>query len=205
MKTPTHTALAAKLLTHLSGWGFPPGVQQRLGALVVVWGIFEARLEKTLWTLKGEQVAGVRPSTDKTPVSTWIDDLKTQGGQFPPDIQVMFREASAAAFDLMEYRHAIMHGWLVASPSIAIFIRNPRWNGEKRRRPSHDAHVDENLLDMALECAWIVLRFVDAAEAACADPVKLEDLLVMRQDLRRARSNANELRHLTEYANHEKY
>jgi hypothetical protein len=36
---------------------------------------------------------------------------------------------------------------------MSTFIRNPTWNGEIRKRPSHDAHVDANLLDMALDCA----------------------------------------------------
>ena len=58
MKPPAHTENSANILKHLGGWGFPPGVQQRLGALAVVWGVFEANLETTLWALKEEQVQG---------------------------------------------------------------------------------------------------------------------------------------------------
>jgi len=44
MKSPPHTKNSADILAHLSGWGFPPEVQERLGALEVVWGIFETNL-----------------------------------------------------------------------------------------------------------------------------------------------------------------
>ena len=66
----------------------------------------------------------------------------------------------------------MMHGWMLPSPTMPFFIRNPSWKGEIRKRPSHSAHVDANLLDLALDCAWVVCRFVSAARAACADPVK---------------------------------
>lgn len=50
-----------RVLKHLSGWGFPSDVQQRIGALAVLWGVFETSLESALWALKGENVKGVRP------------------------------------------------------------------------------------------------------------------------------------------------
>jgi hypothetical protein len=45
MKTPKHTERTLQLLVQLAEWGFPPEVQQRLGAFTVVWGIFESNLE----------------------------------------------------------------------------------------------------------------------------------------------------------------
>jgi len=205
MKSPPHTQNSANILTHLSGWGFPPDVQQRLGALAVVWGVFEANLETTLWALKGEQVKGTRPSTDKTSIADWINELGKTWPRMGPAAQEVFCAASQAAYDLMEYRHAVMHGWMLPSPTMPTFIRNPAWNGETRKRASHDAHVDANLLDMALDCGWVLCRFVFAARETCADPAKITKIEALKQDVTRVRLQVSELRHLTALMNSEKY
>jgi hypothetical protein len=205
MKLPSHVDNAAHILTRLSGWGFPPEVQQRLGALAVVWGVFEGHLESALWALKGEQVRGRRPSTDKTAVTDWIKELGQTWPHFTPIANEVFDAASKAAFDLMEYRHAVMHGWMLPSPTMPTFIRNPTWNGEVRKRPSHDAHVDANCLDLALDSAWVLCRFLLAAREACTDRTKIATVEALERDVNRVREQANELRHLTANMNSEKY
>src|SRR4051812_9786885 len=135
MKPPMHIETSANILARLNDWGFPPEVLQRIGALAVVWGVFEVNLETTLWALKGEQVNGTRPSTDGTSAADWIKELGTTWPQLPPEAQELFSLASLAAFDLMEYRHALMHGWMLPDATMPTFIRNPTWNGEIRKRP----------------------------------------------------------------------
>jgi len=159
------------VLTHLAGWGFAPEVQQRMGALVVVWGVFETNLETTLWALRNENVAGMWPSTERgdNSLGKWIDAWAEEAERLGPEAHEILKTAAKAAADLMEYRHTLMHGWVLPSPAIASFIRNPGWNGETRKRPSSDAHVDENLLDMALDAAWTLCRAVIATRSACDD------------------------------------
>jgi hypothetical protein len=205
MKPPSHTQNTENILKRVSGWGFPPEVQQRLGALAVVWGIFEANLETTVWALKGEQVKGMRPSTDKTSVADWIDELSRPSPRFTPLAQEVIAAGAATAFDLMEYRHAVMHGSVLPSPTMPTFIRNPLWHGETRKRKTHDAHVDANLLDMALDGAWVLCRFIFAVRAACTDPAKVIAVEALKQDVNRVRWQVDELRHLTDYVNSEKY
>ena len=82
------------------------------------------------------------------------------------------------------------------------FICNPSWHGEIRKRPSHVARVDATLLDLALDCAWVLCRFVFAASA---DPAKIMVLTALKRDVSRVRGQANELRHLSELMNHKKY
>lgn len=204
-KTPKHTERSRAILDRLAEWGFPPEVQQRMGVLGIVWGVFETTLESTLWALHDEEVAGVRPSTDKSTVSDWIKALGEDPKRFGKDVHDLLQLASLTATDLMEYRHALVHGWLIPFPSGPTFIRNPRWNGELRKRESTDAHVDENLLDMAIDTAWVLCNVVFATRAACKDPSRVEQLLAVKADLTRVRSQASELRHLTALMNHEKY
>jgi hypothetical protein len=72
-------------------------VLQRLGALAVVWGVFEAHLETTLRALKGEQVKGGRPSTGRTSIADWISELGEMWPQLGHAAQEVFCAASQAA------------------------------------------------------------------------------------------------------------
>jgi hypothetical protein len=202
MKLPKHTERSRQVLERLAGWGFPPEVAQRLGALTVLWGVFEGHLEKALWSLRGEDVAGKRPWTDTQTIGVWINELGRPRPQLSTEAAELLHAASLAAADLMEYRHSIAHGWMLPSSTMPTFIRNPRWNMEQRKRPTHDAHVDENLLDMALDCAWTLCRVAAAVPSHAENPDELSNI---RDDVRRARSLANELRHLTAMVNSEKY
>lgn len=193
-----------RVLKHLSGWGFPSDVQQRIGALAVLWGVFETSLESALWALKGENVKGVRPSTDKTSIGEWIDDWPQAAAFLSASSREVVSLASEAAKNLMDYRHAIMHGWMIPSPTMPSFIRNPSWNGEIRKRPSHDAHVDSNLLDLAIDCAWTLCQVVNETRDATKDAGATTRLEALRSSVVSARSSSGELRHLTELMNHEK-
>lgn len=205
MNVPTHIERSLRILDHMTGWGFPPEVQQRIGAFGVVWGVFETNLETTLWTLRDEEVTGIRPSTDKVSISQWIDAIAEDSSKLGTEAQSVLHLAAGAAKDLMEYRHALIHGWLLPFQSMPTFIRNPVWNREKRRRPTTDAHVDENLLDMAIDAAWTLCRVIFATKAACEGANQPEKLAALRRDVMRAASEANELRNLTALMNHEKY
>lgn len=205
MKIPEHNKQSLNILTHLIGWGFSPAVQQRIGAFGVVWGVFETNLETTLWALCGETVAGLSPSTDKTTIKKWITALSSGSAKFPVEAQDVLRLTAVAAEDLRNYRHALVHGWLIPYPTMPSFILNPSWNGELRSRPSSDAHVDENLLDMAIDAAWVLCRVIFAARQACTDINKVSSLTALKSEVIRAKGQANELRHLTALMNHEKY
>jgi hypothetical protein len=106
---------------------------------------------------------------------------------------------------LMDYRHAVVHGTMLPSSTMPTFIRNPGWHGEVRKRPSHDAHVDRNLLDMAIDSAWTLCQLVIATKMACTDPAKIAGIEILQSHVFRARSMASELRHLTALMNDDRY
>lgn len=201
----THTQRSANALSRVTTWGFPPVVQQRLGAFILIWGLFESRLEICLWALRGDQVSGARPWTDRTSVARWLDELATERQHIPADCRQVLSHASSAGKDLADYRHAIVHGWMFPMGDMPTFIRNPRLFGEVRQRPTHDAHVSENLLDMAIDSAWTLCQVVSMAKSGCETPSKWPELAEIGSKVRRAVSQAGELRHLSALMNHEKY
>src|SRR5690606_30502915 len=96
-----------------------------------------------------------------------------ESGRLGPDAHKVVSRAAQAAEDLMHYRHGFMHGWAISIGGAPFFIRNPRWHGEMRRRPSSDAHVDSGMLDMAIDAGWTLCRSVIATRDACEDVEKV--------------------------------
>ncbi|MFA6093897.1 MAG: hypothetical protein WCU88_10100 [Elusimicrobiota bacterium] len=199
MKIQKHQENSAKLLARFAGAGFPPEVVQRIGALALIWGMFETNLESTLYDLREDKLSSV-----STRISDLIDVMGSSENKLPPAAQKVFANTGLAAKDLMEYRHAIIHGWLIPAPIGPLFIRNPSWSGKPHKRTSNDAHIDENLLDMAIDSAWIMYQVVIIARKVSSDPNAAQALEAMTSDVTRARSQAGELRHLTALMNHEK-
>jgi hypothetical protein len=193
-------------MTRLASWGFSSSVLQRLGGFSVAWGLFENQLEAALWALTKENVKGVRPSTDKVPISGQIKLLVKHSNVLSPAAQRVVSKAGAAATDLMEYRHSITHGALIpAAIGGPSFIRNPGWHGEKRARPTHDAQVDENLLDLAIDTTWVLCEVVFSIKSAVVESAAMKSLESLARAVARAESQANELRHLVDLMNSEKY
>lgn len=169
---------------------------------VVAWGLFETNLEPTLWALRDENVKDVQPSTEKQSMSDWIKGMKSSAPKLQSkSAQEVFIKAADAAENLLEYRNAIIHGWLIGLGSPTAFIRNPSWNGERRSRKTSTAHVDENLLNMAIDSAWVL--YAVSFKARGADGAS--ELAALKSDVNRAWSQSGELRNLAELISHEKY
>lgn len=205
MGHPQHQQRSLEIMYHLESLGLNLKVQQRLGTLGLLWGIFETNLELALWALRDEKVTGVRPSTDKTSICKWIKNFAQGSEKLTLEAKDVLNAASIAADDLKDYRNSIVHGYIFPSKTISTFIRNPKWHGEIRKRMGGEAHVDENLLDMAIDTAWVLCRVVFAVKSACEDASQAENLLALKPEVSRAKSQAFELRHLSELVNDEKY
>ena len=205
MKLPKHTVNAQAVVDRLSYFGMKPEILARIGAFAVAWGLFETTLERAVWALKNEEIKGVRPSTDKTQVSDWIATLEHGSSTLTENANATLQVAAKGAVDLMYYRHSLMHGTLVAFPGSSFFIRNPRWHGEIRKRESGDAHIDDNLLDLAIDSAWTLYQIAFCTQKAMASNEHARELEELLQEAQRIRSYANELRNLSAMVNHEKY
>jgi hypothetical protein len=204
-KIPKHTQCAIDVTHRFSTIGLAPIILQKIGTFAVTWGLFESTLERAVWVVKKEDVRGKRPSTDKIPPSQWLIAFGRGSSDLSPGANEVLRLAAEAAVDLMDYRHSLMHGTLVAFPGSSWFMRNTQWHDVVRNKPFGDAHVDDNLLDLAVETAWILYKVVlSVAKFPESEGVDAE-IALMRSDVLRAKSSANELRHLSKLINHEKY
>jgi hypothetical protein len=111
-----------------------------------------------------------------------------------------------AAEKLVDYRNAIAHGdYLGESVGGPSFMRNPLWHGEVRKRPSHDAYVHKECIDLAVDAAWSLCRFAAKIPAIADGNVPESEIQALSSEMSKCKWLAIEARHLAEMVSHEKY
>lgn len=200
-RLPADRASAGK--SWLNQQGFTGEVLENIGAFVTLWAAFEGRVEHVIWSLEGKPAPHTRPSTDGQPINKWLDRLEGIAAGQEGVLQTTLRDFVAGSRDLAAYRHAILHGWVVPQGiGGPMFISNPRWGNLQRRRASQDAHVHSDMAHLAIAAAIDLLQ-VAGAFIVCQPGADLRE--GARDDARRARSEANEVRHVADLMNSEKY
>jgi hypothetical protein len=150
-------------------------------------------------------VAGTRPFTEKLKSE---DQFKLLGGgnsKLSDKCNAVLKVAALAAEDLNEYRNSLVHGYLLAMGGTPMFMKNPRWHDVKRNKPVGDAYIDEPFQDLVLIAAWTLFKVVKLAEKSLVEPAAQQAIEGMAEEVNRARSYANETRHLCNLMNQEKY
>ncbi|MDH5928107.1 hypothetical protein L8S13_17475 [Vibrio lentus] len=205
MKLPIHTKNALLATLKIRELGISIEIQQKIGVFAVAWGMFESHLERAVWVLRNEKVEGVRPSTDKNSAHQWIQILENGRNDLTPKANEVLKTAALAAKDLMSYRHSLFHGYLVPLGETAMFIRNPSWHGEVRNRECGDAHLDENIIDLAIDSAWVLFTIIIAVTKLKEESASCTEIENYEEEAKRIRMNSNEVRHIAALMNHEKY
>lgn len=192
-----------------SHFGLTQEILHRLGGFIVAWGLFENQLEPMTLVALGEKIQkGRRPVTDCLQPSDLLMRFRKGVQIFLPETIDAAEILADTAEDLLVFRNAITHGRALPPPAGGPkFLNNAAWLGEGRKRPPTEAHISDHLLDMAIECAGIL-----TLQGVCLQMAMLESEENQRAiaketiaHLRKARSMANELRHLSALMNDEHY
>lgn len=178
-----------------------------IGAFVVAYGLFETTFERALWTLKEEDVSGVRPFTEKLNVESQFNLLAGGNPNLTDECNAVLKIAADAARDLNEYRNSLVHGFLMSfgPDSTPSFMKNAAWNGTKRNKAVGDAYIDEPFQDLMLIAAWTLFRLMLQVERSLREPEAQQVIEGMKDDVATAKSYAYETRHLRSLMNDEKY
>lgn len=193
MKPPAFTINALGAMVAISELGVSVSAQQKIGTFAVAFGLFEAHLEPAVWALKRESVKGVRPSTDGPPSSQLVTIVGDGREDLSPGANLVLARAAEAAHKLMHYRHSLLHGYLVPLGGTAFFMRNPRWSGEKRKRPFGDASIEDHVLDMAVDIAWVLVRIIAILRKLNDDAETGEKIEAFASELNRIRPYLGEV------------
>ena len=189
-----------------NNYGLAGATLEKIGAFVVLWATFENDLERALWRLTGEEPRGNVPTTDAVPVRPLIARFRKIGLALEgEDWQRVVDFLSDTAEYLAEYRNAIAHGQLLPATVGGGILLNAAWHGERRKRPPVTAHIDERLVGIMLDALQELLIVTRAIASGETVPNSDRRILGRWQKLQGARSDAAEIRYLTEAVNSEKY
>ncbi|SUI79005.1 Uncharacterised protein [Shewanella putrefaciens] len=196
-----------EIQARLFGLGLKPDNLMMIGAFITVYGMFETTLERALWTLSEKDVAGERPFTEKMTTEAQFKMLAEGSPKLSEKCNSILKVAADAAIDLNDYRNSLVHGYLLSfgSEHTPMFMKNPRWFGEKRNKATGDAHIEKPFQDLVLIAVWSLFLVVQNVEKVFTEHASLQAIEDMKEDIDRARSYANEARHLSSLMNHEKY
>ena len=202
-----YPAESIAIKSRLNGLGLKPSNLEMIGSFVVAYGLFETTLERALWSLTETEVAGTRPFTETMSAEKQFKALGNGNPKLSERCNAVLKIAAKAAEDLNEYRNSLVHGYLLSfgEGSTPSFMKNPAWYDVKRNKAVGDAYIDEPFQDLVLIAAWTLFKVVQRAEKALVDPAAQRAIEDLAEDVKRARSYANETRHLRTLINSEKY
>jgi hypothetical protein len=201
-----YPAQSLHIRNRLQTLGLTPQHLGLIGAFVVTYGLFETTLERALWTLKEESVAGVRPFTEKMNSESQFKLLAVGNVKLSAKCNAVLKVAADAAVDLNEYRNSLVHGYLISfgEGSTPSFMKNPGWHHTKRNKPVGDAYINEPLQDMVLVAAWTLFGLMLQVEKSLQGSDAQRAIEAMESEVQQARSYASEAHHLRTLMNAEK-
>jgi hypothetical protein len=192
---------AAEYLAFTERWGFKPEILQRIGAFLILCGLFETKVEVAVWSLRDEDVGNRRHSTDGSSIGEMIDALGKGSAKLNGGVRDLLNKTAATARDLGEYRRALIHGHIIPSYEMPSLFTEPTVARRGPEAEKREAFVTENLLNMAIDSAGILCRVVLATPTVGHSATDIKRLLALECDVSRAKSQAHELRRLAAMAN----
>lgn len=193
---------ADRLQVHL---GLTPEVGSKIAAIITFAGAIEHFLERALWRLGRIDPKGIKPDTDAKQISDLIGMLATYGEELATDDHRTFVAAwCSAARSGFLVRHNIAHGVPMKMGDTLAYMRNPRWEGEIRKREFGDFWADVHTLDLVREAMAVLYRSIAllAKEDTGVADVATEQA---RRAVRTARSVLGEFASQTYNPSFEKY
>ena len=140
-------------------FGLTPEVGVKIAAIITFAGAIEFYLERALWRLRGIEPDGIRPNTDAKPITDLIAMMEQHGRGLADEDQRRFVESwCAAARSGFIIRHNIAHGLPGRLGDTLTYMRNPRWEGERRKREFGDFWATRDTLVVVCDAMAALLR-----------------------------------------------
>ena len=185
--------------------GLTPDVAAKIAAIITFSGAIEYYLERALWRLRDIEPNGIRPDTDSKPITELIAMMERHGRGVATESQRRFVESwCTAARSGFIIRNNIAHGMPSRLGETLTYMRNPRWQGERRNREFGDFWATSDTLALVCDAMAALLRPV---AQLTFDGASLETVATPKAQhaLRTARSVLGEFASQTYNPSYEKY
>lgn len=193
-----------RLLTMLA-----PNRVRELGEIATLAGSIEFRVERIIWLLSSENVAGVYPTTDARPISALIISINNLSENIT---DISFRKTvklwTAIATLAFRCRNSILHGLVVVyDEHNAEFKTNTSWEGEVRKRKRASFHLTDHTLGLLSEIFQLLYDNILATECILENRLNYRDFFTdnILQNMSKHYSIVNEIVDLAAAYSSEKY
>ena len=175
---------------------------QMIAAIIIFGSNIEHYLEAAIWQLRGQPIPE-RPDTDKR-ISDRMSLFDAEVAKVEDDDKRRLLEAWSEAFRSgLIIRNNIVHGVTLRFPwGQTSFMRNPQWDGVKRKQEFGMFTLDISTLTMVRDAFAVMLRVIHKVSNGSAD--LMEDRMVKRA-VNEARSILGEFADHTYGPHYEKY
>lgn len=182
-----------------------PPVLQRIGAFLVLWPVIEEALDRIVWKLSNEDVVWKIPTTEGVQPSKKLERFFSLAKECRNDKTWVscIGYVNDTLRHLIEVRNTLAHGHILPSLVGAGTVRNPGWDGAKRKRPSETLYYDENIMDILLAAEGHLYAVI--GDMCLSNSFEEIDLSGSVEFLRIAAQSVEEVRFLAEAMNHERY
>lgn len=187
-----------------SALGLTPAVGVKIAAIISFAGGIEYHLERALWRIRGIDPKGKKPDTDARMITDLITMLESAAAAQANDERQLLQLWCAAARSGFTIRHNIAHGVPMRIGGALAYMRNPRWEGEQRKREFGDFWAEDNTLDLVREAMATLLRIIATLSKDDTDLLAVATQPALRA-LRAARSVLGEFASQTYNPSYEKY
>ncbi len=185
--------------------GLTPEIGMKVAAIISFAGAIEHFLERALWRLRGIDPNGTKPDTDAKMISDLISMFEKFGEDLADsDHRAFIVSWCAAAKSGFLIRNNIAHGVPMKIGETLAYMRNPRWEGEVRKRNFGDFWADLPTLDLVREAMAVLYRSItllSKEDASLADVITDE----AKQAVNTARSVLGEFASQSYNPSFEKY
>lgn len=161
MRRPTKQYGRASLMDE--ALGLDEITSPKVASIIVHAGNIEHHLERAIWILEKIDPKGIRPKTDSKSITNLIAMLERYAATVPAeDVRSLLQTWSNATRSGFIIRHNIAHGVSFKMEKSLVFSRNPRWQGEFRKREYGDLRCEPYILDLIRESFATLLRIIGA-------------------------------------------
>jgi hypothetical protein len=141
--------------------GLTDDVARKITLIITYTGSIEYYTERALWKSLNQKPEVGSLETDAKPITTIIKILQKSVKEFPDkNVRTLLLTWCKAAYSAFIIRNNISHGVALNIGEALVFMRNPQWSGEIRKRDFGNFWADPIALELVCDSMATLLRVI---------------------------------------------
>ncbi len=141
--------------------GLTDDIAKKVALIITYAGSIEYYTERAVWKSLNQKPEIGSLKTDARPITAIIETLQNSVDKFSDqNTRELLLSWCKAAYSAFIIRNNISHGVALNIGETLVFMRNPKWSGEIRKRSFGDFWADPNALELVCDSMAVLLRVI---------------------------------------------